>query len=477
MNILSPSRSLRRLLSVGMLVCATAAVADEPAFPANGGFEKGLEAWRYGSVAFQAVPEAACSGTLGLRVTDDDTVQSFTIMSSSYPVNPGQTVTLTFNARANNSFLAVGLWPKNAAGQLVKDFSAGRDGVRQVAVKKSEDWKPYTVTTTIPEGATSVAIWVHTWSSPAGVADLDDFVLEGIEPGTAPLETPEQLAAASAAALAREAARKEQEKIPDEIPPRPAPPVVILKLDDLKQQDGKVHHLWTRTMDYLANRNIKAGVGVICKTLEEATPEYIDWICKRHDSGLVEFWFHAWDHGVWKTESGKQLSEFDGRPVEEQAKRLADSQRLAKEKLGFAFKTFGPPGGGHGPHQDAATAQVMSEDPDIKVWLYPSPIDAMGRKLAEEGKLTILDRVWAVDLEYQVGQPNFKRFVAGYARNPDREYFVLQGHPMHWDSTRFEEFKKIIDFLVEQNAVFMTPSEYAASLNGRPAQQVPPKKS
>src|SRR5690606_37679085 len=133
--------------------------------------------------------------------------------------------------------------------------------------------------------------------------------------------------------------------------------------------------------------------------LAEATPAYADWIRSRHDSGLVEFWFHAWDHGTWKNDAGKKLSEFDGRPLEEQARRLADSQRLAKEKLGFAFKTFGPPGGGQGRHQDAATAEVMSKDPDIKVWLYPSPIDAMGRELADTGKLTILDRVWAVNLE------------------------------------------------------------------------------
>lgn len=84
----------------------------------------------------------------------------------------------------------------------------------------------------------------------------------------------------------------------------------------------------------------------------------------------------------------------------------------------------------------------------------------------------MLDRVWAVNLESKVGQADFAKFVEGYAKNPDRLYFVLQGHPTHWAGARFDDFARIIDFLVAEKAVFMTPSEYAASLGGRPAQQV-----
>ncbi len=467
-TILRISPKLFGFLFGCLLGCASAAFASEAVIPANGGFENSLESWRYGDAMSQAVPDAARTGKLGLRVIDNDKVKGSSLFSSSYPVNPGQTVTLSFHARSDSSFIAVYLWPRNAAGRLVKDPAIRGDGVRQVAIKKSEDWRHYTVSATIPDGAESISIWVHSWSSSTGTADFDDFILDGIASGTAPLVSASELAAASSAALAR----AEKEKIPDEIPPRAAPPIIILKLDDLKQVNGNAHHSWTRVADYLASRNIKSGIGVICKTLEEATPAYADWIRSRHDSGLVEFWFHAWDHGSWKTTDGKSLSEFDGRTFEEQRQRLADSQRLAKEKLGFAFKTFGPPGGGSGRHQDAATAKAMCEDPDLKVWLYPSPIDAMGREIATAGKLTVLDRVWAVNIEASVGQPSYQRFVAGYARNADREYFVLQGHPTHWDPNRFSEFEKIIDFLIEQKAIFLTPSEYAARLNGRPAQQV-----
>lgn len=254
-----------------------------------------------------------------------------------------------------------------------------------------------------------------------------------------------------------------------ELPPRAVPPVIILKLDDLRQVDGKVPGPWLKIADFLRQRKIKASIGVITQTLAEATPAYAQWIKERHAAGEIEFWFHAWDHATWTDEAGKKLSEFGGRPFEEQWARFERSQALAREKLGFEFATFGPPGGGSAAHQDAATARAMAQDPAMKVWLYPSLIDAGGRRLAAAGKVTILDRVWAVNLEGAVGAPDFARFAAGYAKHPDREYFVLQGHPTHWSGARFDEFARIIDFLAEQNAVFMTPSEYAARLRAGPA--------
>jgi peptidoglycan/xylan/chitin deacetylase (PgdA/CDA1 family) len=69
-----------------------------------------------------------------------------------------------------------------------------------------------------------------------------------------------------------------------------------------------------------------------------------------------------------------------------------------------------------------------------------------------------------VNLEGGVGAPDFERFVRGYIKNLDRPYFVLQGHPVMWDDHRFEQFTKIIDFLVEQKARFVLPSEYVAEL-------------
>ncbi|AHF90145.1 polysaccharide deacetylase [Opitutaceae bacterium TAV5] len=464
--------SHKTLFALAAVAAALPAFAAGP-IPANPGFEDGLDGWLPRDTMASALPEAARTGKLGLRIADNDTVNGSDFHSSRYPVTPGQELTLTFQARADGNFLVVCFWPTNEAGKPVRIPGKKGDGLASVLVKKQDDgWHPYTLTTTVPPGATAVSVWIHSWSSATGVVDFDDFVLEGIPPGTAPLETVEAMKAASSSAIARYNARRAAEAPPAEIPPRKAPPVIILKLDDLRQTNGKVHHSWTRVADYLKNRSIKSSIGIICETLAEATPEYTGWIRERRDSGLIEFWFHGWDHQVWTDDAGKKWNEFKGRPFDEQWSRFERSQTLAKEKLGFPFAAFGPGGGVGTGSQDGVTAQVMAKDPDMKVWLYPSPVDASGRDLAAAGKVTILDRVWAVNLEAAVGQPAFNRLVVGYAKNPDREYFVLQGHPTHWAGERFREFEKIIDFLVEQNAVFMTPLEYAQSLGGKPARQV-----
>jgi peptidoglycan/xylan/chitin deacetylase (PgdA/CDA1 family) len=107
----------------------------------------------------------------------------------------------------------------------------------------------------------------------------------------------------------------------------------------------------------------------------------------------------------------------------------------------------------------------MAEEPDMRIWLYPQPLDEPGKKLESEGKVVILDRVWAVNLESKPGLPDYQRLVDGYAKNPDRKYFVLQGHPAKWDGQRWDEFVKIVQFLKAHDCPFMTPSEYVASLS------------
>lgn len=455
---------LRSLVSFLLLCASVSAAFAAPVLP-NGGFEDGLSGWVTKDAMSQVTPEAAHTGKSGLRVTDNDAAKGSDLMSAKLPVVAGQQLALTFAAKAQGDFLAVYLWFNDAAGRPVKDETKKHTGgMPAVGVKKGAgEWTPYSLKAVVPEGAATVSIWVHSWSSATGTADFDDFEITGVAADAKPIIGVQP-------AISAPAASATAATVP-ELPARKAPPVIILKLDDLRQIDGKVHASWIKVADYLKPRGIKWSIGVIAQTLGEATPAYAQWIKDRQASGEIEFWFHGFDHASWKDESGKTLSEFGGRGFDEQWSRFERSQKLAKEKLGFAFATFGP-GGGGALHQDADTAAVMAKDPAMKVWLYPSPIDATGRKLAAEGKVTILDRVWAVNLEAAVGNPSYARFVEGYAKNPDREYFVLQGHPTHWAGARFDEFAKIIDFLVEQKAVFMTPSGYAASLGGKPAQQV-----
>lgn len=442
---------MRYIVAVVLALLPAIGLAAENPLP-NPGFEDDLKStWTIADDSSQVVADAARTGKLGLRVgTAEPNATGSQVTSSRFAVTPDQDVTMTFWARTKARNGAAYLLFFKADGKWSKHFLCP---VRQT----DGQWHEYSLTAKAPADAAAVAIWVHSYSNSAGIVDFDDFALGGIAPGTAPQPPP--------AARARRTASSTQ---PAKLPTRAKPPVIILKLDDLRQVSGKVHPHWQRVADYLAERKIKSSFGIICQTLQEATPAYVQWIKQRHESGMIEFWFHGWDHAVHEVD-GTRYNEFNGRGYEEQLRRFADSQKLAKEKLGFAFKTFGPPGGVGNGSQNDDTARVMADDPDMAVWLYPSPIDERGRKLEAAAKVTILDRVWAVNLEGAVGSPSLARLIDGYAKHPDREYFVLQGHPAQWNAEKFAEFTKIIDFLVEQKAVFMTPSEYAAIRNNAPA--------
>ena len=252
---------------------------------------------------------------------------------------------------------------------------------------------------------------------------------------------------------------------------RKNPPIIILKLDDLSQKDGIILPAFRRMAELLQARHIKGSFGIIsavgwpgAQSLQDSGPEYIEWVKKLHASGLIEFWFHGWDHGIHK-ENGEDYCEFSCRSYEDQKQRFDRSQKIALEKFGFTYQTFGQGGGAAKyPSFDDMTVKVFAEDPLIKIWLYPRLIDEQGRKLEKVGK-TILERVADVNLERSVGFPDFNWFLEGYSKHPDRDYFVLQGHPNTWDDAKFSEVEKIIDFLIQQKAVFMTPSEYASFRN------------
>lgn len=266
-----------------------------------------------------------------------------------------------------------------------------------------------------------------------------------------------------------------QEKTTEElllsIPPRSKPPIVVLKLDDVSQKEGAILPAFRKMEVILEERKIKGSFGLICavtwpgaQPLSESGQEYLDWVKKLHAGGLIEIWFHGWDH-AGHTENGELYCEFNGRTQEEQKARIERAQKLAAEKLGFTFKTFGP-GGSASKHPSMTddTLRALSEDGSIRTVFYPKPLDDDARKANAEGKLVILDRVPGVGLEKKVGEPDFNACLKAYLKYPDRDYYVLQGHPNTWDDAKFAEVVKIIDFFISQKAVFMTPSELAETL-------------
>ena len=444
--------SLRHLalFLAGLALTSSSLAADNP-LP-NPGFEADDGMWAVSGCA-KLLPEAAHGGRRGLRVgAAEYNAEGSSVSSARLPVTPGQEVTLTFQARSGAACSGAYLWLYNAAGKTV-NAPRGCNTACWVA-ETNNAWTAHSLKVTVPPGVAAVAVWVHSSPGVTGFADYDDFALAGIAPGAAAVPPP-------AARKSKPAPAFDLSKLP----PRASPAIIVLKLDDISQtRSGRVHDTWKRVDEALASRGIKAAYGVVCETLPEATPGYAEWLKSRQASGRVEFWFHGWDHRAHEA-GGQPHNEFAGW-TRDGFKAVVDrSQQAALDKLGFAFAAFGPTGcGAPGPNLDEAALQALHDDPHIRVALYPTPLDDVGRRVAADGKLTILDRVWDVNLESLVGVPDCKRLIAGYAAHPDRAYFVLQGHPGQWSGGRFDEFLRILDFLQSQKAVFMTPSECAAAI-------------
>lgn len=92
-----------------------------------------------------------------------------------------------------------------------------------------------------------------------------------------------------------------------------------------------------------------------------------------------------------------------------------------------------------------------------KMWAFRDSTSKLAPEAAHEGE----NGLRVGDEEYNSDPGSVTS--AKLSVNPDRKYFVLQGHPAAWGGPRFDEFVKIIDFLTKQKCVFMTPVEYVKS--------------
>ncbi|MFA6286515.1 MAG: heparin lyase I family protein [Opitutaceae bacterium] len=223
------------------------------------------------------------------------------------------------------------------------------------------------------------------------------------------------------------------------IPRRP----IVLKLDDLSSSGG-IPSLWLRVSDFAKARNIKFSAGLIADSLNTTNTSYLNYIKDLRNGGYAEIWFHGYDHG---------MTEFVGTSYAVQKSRFTSSQALAATKLGFPFTAFGAPGNAF----DATTVQVMSEDADMRAWIYGDPLQPGGK--------VVLERDSLVNIEQPTFVPNPERFVGGYTSDyAAHPYFVIQGHPGNWTEARWAEFVRLIDWLQANNFTFTTPTELADSL-------------
>jgi peptidoglycan/xylan/chitin deacetylase (PgdA/CDA1 family) len=224
-------------------------------------------------------------------------------------------------------------------------------------------------------------------------------------------------------------------------------PIVILKLDDViasSEQGGPVSMRWKRAADYVEKNGLKAALGVICYSLEEDNPAYFAWIKEREQRGRIEFWLHGYHNRVAEEKTG----EFDQESAAEEQAILEKSERLARQRLGFAFTAFGA----HWSGTTEETEKAVQAVPDLKIWLC-------GPEKSKFFKRTSIP--WTIALEDPIFVPDPVKFKAAYeATGAAAPVLCLQGHADQWDDARWEGFVKIVEFLKSKGCRFMTPTEY-----------------
>ncbi len=226
---------------------------------------------------------------------------------------------------------------------------------------------------------------------------------------------------------------------------------IIIKVDDLRYDPEHVVPVrWSLFTSYMEQNQMPAAIGLICESLETGDKDYADWIIEKQKSGLFEFWNHGLDHSKGMV-TGEANWEFRNRSLEKQKEHLFLAQDLAQQKLGFALLTFGAPYN----QSDQFTAEILEEVSEIKYWLYP-PADVNTSKIK-------LERTPGLNLEYPVHQPSAFHFWNNYYFNSDRELLVIQGHPNSWGLDRFNEFERIVEYLLALDLKVILPRNVRAN--------------
>jgi hypothetical protein len=236
--------------------------------------------------------------------------------------------------------------------------------------------------------------------------------------------------------------------------PLPAKQYAIIKADDFIVQSDQpsraVSEAYLKFIALVREKKIVASLGISAHVLERATPEYIA-LCRELDaSGRFEIWNHGYDHYYSLTdEHGKFVAaEFYRMPYGYQLRQMKKAQNAVKEKLGIAMRSFGSPGN----MNDATTALMLAQFPEIKVWFY-APKD-----------VTLPPDVIAIprtSLEFNVPQGrviDVARFIKEY--DPAKPVICFQLHPRSKSDADLARIGEAIDFLLSKGVEFIKPHDY-----------------
>ncbi|MEK7477372.1 MAG: hypothetical protein AAB152_17260 [Candidatus Coatesbacteria bacterium] len=256
-----------------------------------------------------------------------------------------------------------------------------------------------------------------------------------------------------------------------------APQYVILKMDDLTSSWWRE---WKTLADLVKAEDLRIGFGIFAASLLDRDAAYDAWISGIARDDRYEIWFHGYTAEGPHGEPGR---EHHGTPYEYQKNSFDQAREVVLTRCDRILRTFGE----HWHGGDATTVRIFNEDPYYRVWLC-APTEGHGASIDPDRRFPSNGVAMEVPdpANWQPGYVNFAEFRREYAGHEADPYLILQGHPWSWTDTskkpdrtgavldRWAEFRKIVAFLRERGAVFVTPYEYYRIARGIGKDSAPP---
>lgn len=172
MNVTESVTITCRFLGVLLWVCCLQGFAQAQTIP-NAGFENDLTDWtpKADHGMSSGIPEAARTGTMGVRINDERPDKGSWLESLAVEVEAGKKYELSF-------------WLKTVSGEGNIEVStqffdeAGKRLLKKspsVTAAPSAEWKRYSLPVTAPTGAVGFIVIVRSTAAGVTTANLDDF--------------------------------------------------------------------------------------------------------------------------------------------------------------------------------------------------------------------------------------------------------------------------------------------------------------
>jgi len=219
-------------------------------------------------------------------------------------------------------------------------------------------------------------------------------------------------------------------------------PIVILRFDDFRPNAIDAFNSAIAVLD---KYDVEASCGVIGSQLgDEALYQAIIDV---HANG-AEIWSHGYEH------TG---TEFKGATAESVVENFAKTLNLIKENCGIDITSFCA---GYNNTDSVAVKAIQENFPQIKaIMSSEDEADAATTVVNLRATTTFeggTDSLSKIDID---------GFKAEYETLKHNEYVVIYCHPGSWKAGDFDKFDEIVQYLLEQGATFMQPTEAAEHYN------------